>query len=72
MEPARHHFRAASNRFEVAGPVSSAPSGRGEKLTEPRIVANTRIPMRVQKPGACHVPGLPEERCRPMSRETRH
>eukprot|EP00966_Prymnesium_polylepis_P214679 4971127-Prymnesium_polylepis.1 len=40
--------------------VGSSPGDTGH---------NPRCDVFFNTPGACHVPGLPEERCGPMSRE---
>ena len=49
----------------------SRPTSRLRHPTRGPRAPGTRPPMFafLNAPGACHVPGLPDERCRPMSRE---
>eukprot|EP00966_Prymnesium_polylepis_P323021 7379246-Prymnesium_polylepis.1 len=49
---------------ETTRPVLSRAPNPGETAPDERVF------QRFNTPGACHVPDLPEERCRPMSRES--
>ena len=59
-----------TNVPDAAPGTPPPPPHPGGGLRAP-LIPGTLPPMNVflNTPGACHVPGLPEERCRPMSRE---